>query len=73
MDMYVYVCSSITLELLERFQPNLVHIWLYLGAKFKSSPGLLPNIYGEALLSASPQAIVTQHLILLNVSLQIAK
>jgi hypothetical protein len=24
--MYVCVCSSITLELLKRFQPNLVHI-----------------------------------------------
>jgi hypothetical protein len=26
----VYVCSSITLERLEGFQPNLVHIWLYI-------------------------------------------
>jgi hypothetical protein len=25
----VFVCSSITLERLERFRPNLVHIWLY--------------------------------------------
>jgi hypothetical protein len=25
----MYVCSSITLERLERFQPNLVHILLY--------------------------------------------
>jgi hypothetical protein len=28
--MFVYVCSSITLERLEQFQPNLVHIWLYI-------------------------------------------
>jgi hypothetical protein len=26
----VYVCSSITLERLEQFQPNLVHIWLHI-------------------------------------------
>jgi hypothetical protein len=36
-------------------------------------PGLLPIIYVDTLLSASPQAIVTQHSILLNVSLQITK
>jgi hypothetical protein len=29
MDVYVFVYSSITLERLERFQPNLVHIMLY--------------------------------------------
>jgi hypothetical protein len=47
---------------------------LYLSITFNNyRPGLLPIIYGEALLSASPQAIVTQHTILLNVSLQIAK
>jgi hypothetical protein len=27
------VCTSITLERLERFQPNLVHIWLYVCVK----------------------------------------
>jgi hypothetical protein len=27
------VCSSITLERLERLQPNLVHIWLYVCIK----------------------------------------
>jgi hypothetical protein len=25
----VFVCSGITLERLERFRPNLVHIWMY--------------------------------------------
>jgi hypothetical protein len=25
----VFVCSGITLECLEQFRPNLVHIWLY--------------------------------------------
>jgi hypothetical protein len=29
MDVCVYVCFSITLERLERFRPNLVHILLY--------------------------------------------
>jgi hypothetical protein len=28
-SVYMCVCSSITLEHLEQFQPNLVHIWLY--------------------------------------------
>jgi hypothetical protein len=35
--MYVWlcvcVCSDITLECLERFQPNFVHIWLYVCAR----------------------------------------
>jgi hypothetical protein len=30
---YMYVCSGITLERLERYQPNLVHIWLYVCIK----------------------------------------
>jgi hypothetical protein len=29
MDVCVFVCPGITLERLERFQPNLVHILLY--------------------------------------------
>jgi hypothetical protein len=40
----------------------------YLNITFNNyRPGLLPISYGEALLSASPQAIVTQHTILRNV------
>jgi hypothetical protein len=27
--MCVFVCSGITLERLERFRPNFIHIWLY--------------------------------------------
>jgi hypothetical protein len=38
---------------------KLLQIW-YLNITFKNyRPGLLPNIYREALLSASPQAIIT--------------
>jgi hypothetical protein len=33
MDVCVCVCSNITLERLERFQPNLVHISLYVCKK----------------------------------------
>jgi hypothetical protein len=29
MHVCVFICSGITLERLERFRPNLVHIWLY--------------------------------------------
>jgi hypothetical protein len=29
MYVHVFVCSGITLERLERFRPNVVHIWLY--------------------------------------------